>query len=98
METFGIDTEEAGYLGERIGSEGVKFEDIINDIERTVENCRSSWTNGGYEAFRAQTTAAASELSVLREFFRKYGSDVVGFAGESQEAINKINSIITGKF
>lgn len=98
MAEFGIDVGETTDLGRRIATEGNNFEEQIHHIETTVDNCGASWTNGGFETFRAQTRAAASELNVLRDFFKRYGDDVVGFAGESQEAIDRVNSIIASKF
>ena len=98
MKEFSITTEETRDLGEQIGVEGNNFEALIDDIERAVNNCSSSWTNGGYEDFLEQTNAAAADLQVLRDFFRRFGENMVNFSNESQNAINKVSSVIRSNY
>lgn len=98
MAEFGIDTDITEELGNTIGIEGNNFEEQIHTIQQKVEECASSWTNGGYPTFKDQTEKAAVELTKLREFFDRYGNDVVGFSNQSREAINEVNTAIKNNY
>lgn len=98
MQGFGMDTGDTRYLGEKINTEGNVFEDYINQIRQKIDACGSSWTNGGYAAFKAQTEAAATELTGLRDFFARYGKSAVEFADQTQDAINRTNSYISRNY
>lgn len=94
MLKFGITTDITEDLGKTIGFEGNNFEDQIHTIQAKIDECASSWTNGGYDAFKNQTTKAAEELNILRDFFKQYGINVVDFANQSQESIDRVATVI----
>ena len=98
MNGFGMETGDTIYLGEEISKEGNNFEGYISELRQKIDACGSSWTNGGYPAFKAQTEAAAKELTDLRDFFARYGKSTVDFANQTQDAINRTTSYINSNY
>lgn len=94
---FGINTDNTDELGRKIGMEGNNFEELINTIQQKIDECGNYWTGATYESFRDQTASAAKKLTILKNFFAKYGQDVYKFSSDSKDAMNTINTTIRGR-
>ncbi len=87
-------TPDALEAGIKIQGEGSLFEDQISLIQSKVLNCANAWKGDEYDSFQNQTNAAAAELTELRDFFEKYGANIVKFAEDSEETQKAIKTYI----